>query len=195
MKWLYPLWCFCHESHQNIQFFSQNKVQNCSCLLRKLPWLTRLQHLLMQQPWLCSCHHYLLLLCMQHSCLCALICCLQGVIPLLHQQVTLLHVPVNRETPWALLETQGSEPRAQTEKVTLQSTEVLCGIRGKSQTILQDVLISEGWEGCAWHSRDFISWVKCFTSLKMSHVPRVLITWYQLNFTKDTTSPTISSPH
>lgn len=56
-------------------------------------------------------------------------------------------------------------------------------------------LISEGWEGYAWHSRDFISWDKDFTSLKMSHVPRVWITWYQLNFPKGTTSPTISSPH
>lgn len=96
MKWLNPLWCFCHESHQNIQCFF---LKNCSCLLGKLPWLTRLQLVLMQQLWPCSCHHYLLLLCMQDSCLCALICCLQGVVPLLHQEVTLLHVPVNREIP------------------------------------------------------------------------------------------------
>lgn len=179
MKWLYPLWCFGHESHQSIQFSSQNKVQNCSCLLRKLPWLTRL--VLMQQPWFCSCHHYLLLLCMQHSCLCVLICCLQGVVPLLHQQVTLLHIPVNRRLcvhfwkhrAWSQGLTQKKLRHSKAQKFFV---EFMTSARQFCRMCCTKRLISEGWEGCAWHSRDFISWGKCSTSLKTSDVPRVLTT-------------------
>lgn len=167
-------------------FFSKNRVQNCSCLPIKLPWLTRLQFVfnatilaLFMPPLPSPALHATLLPVCSH----------------------LLSAGSGSSAPSAgysaprtcgqgdSMGTPGNTgAKCSHRKGTLQGTEILCWIHYKPQTILQDDFRMLGG-----HSRSFISWDKSFTSLKMSHVPRVLVTWYQLNFTKGTTSLTISS--